>query len=135
MGEGEGRVASVCRLEEEGLSWCRQGVLLCKSVREERGSLLALGPQTSHLATLSHGILACEGRILKRILFAFFYRLLCVRLFSKPWRLPVGSWLFRCVLWLCGTWLWDGKEGRERRDHPQSHLHKTRASLYLCRTS
>lgn len=47
-------------------------MLLCKSVREERGSLLALGPQTSHFAALSHGILACEGRILKRILFAFF---------------------------------------------------------------
>lgn len=43
----------ICSLEEEGLSYSRQEVLLCRKATEDAGSLLALCLQASRLSQIS----------------------------------------------------------------------------------
>lgn len=67
----------ICRLEEEGLSCCRQEMLLYKRAREEKGSLLALCLQASHLTALSHGALAYKVTTLEHIQFLLLLFIVC----------------------------------------------------------
>lgn len=70
----------ICRLEEEGLSCCRQEVLLYKRAREEKGSLLALCLQASHLTALSHEALAYKVPALKHSQLLLLLFIVCLAL-------------------------------------------------------